>query len=338
MRRIGSLIVLLALVIGPPLLLPWLGFYAWAGLNVWAPADFRILLAALTVAGWLGWGIFALSAIVEGVRIATSGRIAIRLPGMAAPQAFAGVLLAAALAGSTGPAVLAVVSAGPAVGVAGSVAAPAKAAAQRADRAPASKPPAAAPRTASATVGAHAQVHVVSAGDDLWSLAERYYGHGGDWRKIVAANPDVLAADPTTDLAPGTALAIINAQPSAPEPQTPLSTTKPAVEPGSAAPSGAPASSVAVETAAASPAPSVSSPAPAPSVSAASPAPSASGTPDAKDPAAEPHPAPTQDYEVARGDTLWDLAEERLGDGARYPELQKPVSYTHLTLSTSDLV
>ena len=31
--------------------------------------------------------------------------------------------------------------------------------------------------------------HVVAAGDDLWTLAERYYDDGREWRRIVAANP-----------------------------------------------------------------------------------------------------------------------------------------------------
>jgi LysM repeat protein len=38
--------------------------------------------------------------------------------------------------------------------------------------------------------------HVVRAGDDLWSLAERYYGDGRDWRKIAAANPKILTGGP----------------------------------------------------------------------------------------------------------------------------------------------
>jgi LysM repeat protein len=36
----------------------------------------------------------------------------------------------------------------------------------------------------------------VRAGDDLWSLAERYYGDGRDWRKIAAANPKILTGGP----------------------------------------------------------------------------------------------------------------------------------------------
>lgn len=81
MRRLGSLLVLLALVVGPPALLLQIGFYAWGNLNLWAPADFRVLLGMLTVAGWLAWSVFVLSVVLEAVRIVTSGRIAIHLPG-----------------------------------------------------------------------------------------------------------------------------------------------------------------------------------------------------------------------------------------------------------------
>ena len=38
--------------------------------------------------------------------------------------------------------------------------------------------------------------HVVRLGDDLWSLAETYYGRGRDWRKIALANPTVLTGGP----------------------------------------------------------------------------------------------------------------------------------------------
>ena len=44
-------------------------------------------------------------------------------------------------------------------------------------------------------------------GDDLWSLAERFYGEGRDWRKIAAANPDLLTGGPDR-LEPGWRLLI----------------------------------------------------------------------------------------------------------------------------------
>ncbi len=40
------------------------------------------------------------------------------------------------------------------------------------------------------------RVHVVQPGDDLWSLAERYYGEGREWRRIAQANPGVLTGGP----------------------------------------------------------------------------------------------------------------------------------------------
>ena len=49
--------------------------------------------------------------------------------------------------------------------------------------------------------------YTVERGDDLWSLAERFYGEGRDWRKIAAANPDLLTGGPDR-LEPGWRLLI----------------------------------------------------------------------------------------------------------------------------------
>ena len=46
--------------------------------------------------------------------------------------------------------------------------------------------------------------HVVEPGDDLWSLAQRYYGDGASWRRIAQANQTVLLHD--TDPATADAL------------------------------------------------------------------------------------------------------------------------------------
>ncbi|HOU91188.1 MAG TPA: LysM peptidoglycan-binding domain-containing protein, partial [Polyangiaceae bacterium] len=258
MRKLGSLVVLTTLLVGTPIVLLSLGYYTWDRLNVWTPADFRVVLVLLTLAGWASWAMFALSALLECVRIGTGGRIAIRLPGLALPQTLAGTLLTAILVSTAGPAGTSV-AAGPAITstpVAGSAAAESHAAVRA--TAPAASPaPARAValhHAAEATRDAHTVVHVVASGDDLWSLAERYYGAGGSWRQIVAANPDLLAADPTADLVDGIALAIVNPT----------------------------AVSLAAQT-----------------------------------------PAPTEAYTIEKGDTLWHLAEERLGDGRRYPELQR---------------
>lgn len=263
MRRLGSILVLVALLGAPPPLLMRLGFHDWGRVSLWAPADYRILLGVLTIAAWAAWLVFAVAVLSEALRLLTSGRVRLRLPGLAAPQALAGALLAGALAASVpvgiasaAPVAPRAVAApaepgaapadlGAAVGSDAAGAAP-EASGMRAARgasgdrtaAPAIATP---PSRAGVAATDDALVHVVDHRDDLWSLAERYYGSGAEWRRIVRANPD-LATDPTADLPVGTALAIVD---------------------------------------------------------------------------------PMDEYRVVRGDTLWRLAEERLGDGSRYPELQR---------------
>ncbi len=261
MRRLGSLFVLVILVAGTPSALLVVGFYRWDQVNLWAPADVRIVLGLLTLAAWLAWAVFAASVVIESVRLLTSGRIAIRLPGLSAPQALAGALLTAILVSSAGSSLGA--SAAPA---SSSAVAPASLAAELAagqgllisdasDAASAGEGEGedrlGDPQGERALVLHHAAaflsdhpavVHIVKQGDDLWSLAQRYYGAGNEWRSIVKANPEVLSGDPTVDLVVGTPLAIAD---------------------------------------------------------------------------------PLETYQVKRGDTLWGLAEERLGDGRRFLELQR---------------
>ncbi len=239
MRRLGSSLVLLGLVVGAPIALVKVGFYAWGTLNVWAPTDFRFLLVLLTVVAWAGWAVFLLSLGVEGVRLVTAGRISIRLPGLGWSQALTGGLLAAVVVTTAGPVISAV-------------------AAQRSDaprpvatagRTPASAVPPASAKAPSVSAEATSEVaserpeivHVVTPGDDLWSLAERYYGSGTRWREIVRANPATLGGDPVNNLPVGARLVIAD---------------------------------------------------------------------------------PETTHTVRAGDTLWGLAEQRLGDGHRYPEIQ----------------
>lgn len=237
MRKPGSLVVLVGLAVAPPLLLLRLGFYRWTSLNLWASTDLRLALGVLTIAGWIAWACFALSVVTEATRIASQGRIAIRLPGLALPRAFATALLSAVIATSSGVAS----NAAPPPGL------PPAAAPQlplapsdREVELPGATPNIDAPRATVPDGGVPRLHHVVEQGDDLWSLAERYYGAGSEWRTLVRSNP-ALAADPTAELRVGTTLAVER---------------------------------------------------------------------------------PLEVYTVQHGDTLWHLAEQRLGDGKRYPELQ----------------
>lgn len=64
-----------------------------------------------------------------------------------------------------------------------------------------------APMSLPAAPGLRTTTHRVQRGDDLWSLAEHYYGSGRDWRRIAAANPHLLTGGPDR-LQPGWQLSI----------------------------------------------------------------------------------------------------------------------------------
>lgn len=223
LRRIGSFLALAALLIGAPAALVRLGFYDWGRVSLWSTADVRVLLGVLTVVGWAAWAAFTASVVAEAARFATSGRLRPRLPGLRAPQALAALLLAGMLA--SGPASVNVAQALPAAGAGD--ASPGGVVGGRPGGEPAGTPasaesgatadadalsvgveePGGAAGMAAGEAPEASLVHVVDAGDDLWTLAERYYGSGQEWARIVRANPDVLA-EPTAELPVGVPLAI----------------------------------------------------------------------------------------------------------------------------------
>lgn len=212
-RRLGALTVLVGLLVGVPLLLLWLGATlpqpARSGGLVKAllrPDDGSVLLWLVAAVGWLAWASFAVSVLTELVSVATRQRVRITLPGLAAPRRLAAGLIVAVLALSVAPAL-------PHPPVATSVAM-----ASGQPEAPSTPPPgperpartlatdgstARGPATtgvSSASAAADhepaAAMHIVRPGDDLWSLAEQYYGEGRQWRQIAAANPGLLTGGP----------------------------------------------------------------------------------------------------------------------------------------------
>lgn len=231
-KGIGALLVLVAAVVGIPVALialagnplpahPSVGGL-WHALTT--PDDGGILIGLVAVIAWVAWLVFAISVITELIAVISRQRIRIRLPGLGGAQKVAGGLILLVLAVFLAPQQLAAAEprvpdpgSGPTVvstapqdadpdtdrGVAGTPATTATGAgAGRAD-APGDGDPAAA---------THADdpltvLHRVREGDDLWSLAERYYGHGTQWRRIAAANPSVLSGGPDR-LEPGWTLRI----------------------------------------------------------------------------------------------------------------------------------
>jgi nucleoid-associated protein YgaU len=214
LRGLGALVLLVVGLVGIPAALVVLGGNPFPSAVSWEavqgallrPDDGAVLLGLITLVGWLAWLVFAVSILAELASLLSGCRIVVRLPGLAGPQRLAAGLL------------MAVVALAPALHSSQARAEPITVAPTPA---PASTPDRTAPDHASAgkrVVPSVAQAasegkrdtglqHVVELGDDLWSLAERYYGEGRDWRQIARANPDVLTGGPDR-LQPGWKLTV----------------------------------------------------------------------------------------------------------------------------------
>lgn len=211
MRRILAWLVLLASLVLPPVGLVVLGFDEWGSLSWNSPTDIRLLLAALTIIGWIAWVAWLVVVAVEWVTVGV-GRPAIALPGLRWGQALAGTILAAALAsGIPGPALATPATPGEAGPAQAPPATTTSGVSHAGDSSSVEEQDASADgadaggQTSASGAPRNRVIHTVQEGDDLWSLAERYYGEGTKWRTIVAANPD-LQEDPTANLSVGTQL------------------------------------------------------------------------------------------------------------------------------------
>ena len=200
-RGLGSLVVLLISIGGVPVALAFLGGsplpdeLSWNALQraLLTQVDCTILVGLITIVGWLAWLIFTLSVISELVSVVSRQRIRIRLPGLDAPQRFAAGLLISVITmisvphgAQAGPDTDSHVAAVPRPPE------PTTLIIEPTQSAPSPAP--AAPKNGRVDDAGHR--HEVQPGDDLWSLAERYYGNGPDWRRIAAANPAVLTGGP----------------------------------------------------------------------------------------------------------------------------------------------
>lgn len=203
-RGLGALIALLLGTVGIPLALLVLGGDPLPDRLTWpsvrdallTPDDGTMVVGLVTVVGWVAWAVFAISVISELIAVLSCQRIQIRLPGLAGPQRLAAGLLISVMTMASAPQLVQAQSPPAATVTVPPVPTAVPASAQ------ATEP--AAPLSPSAGEGEadpRGHRHVVRPGDDLWSLAEIYYGRGRDWRKIALANPTVLTGGPDRLLA-----------------------------------------------------------------------------------------------------------------------------------------
>jgi LysM repeat protein len=193
-RGLGALAVLLLSLVGVPAALAVLGGNPLPTAITWESVrealfrrdDGSILLGLVVVLAWAAWLVYAISVLCELISLISRQRIRITLPGLAGPQRIAAGLLVS----------VAAMAAAPVIPLAPAPMAP-TALAQPVDPEPQRPPPSVAPvPTAETGRAAIGRVHEVAPGDDLWTLAERYYGEGREWRRIAQANPDLLTGGP----------------------------------------------------------------------------------------------------------------------------------------------
>jgi LysM repeat protein len=217
MRRwlsgVASAVALALIVVGAPVALAtWGRLRALTTLD-WSSAltardDGTVLLAVLTLLGWVVWTILVASVIVEVAdtwrRLRGDQRPEpLRVPGLDLPRALirglvvALVGLVVAVSATSGIAGASGGGSSPTAPLAGTtttVAVPTESA----------KPARTAAPDASPSIAGH--LHLVQPGDDLWSLAVTYYGDGTRWRSIADVNADLVS--PETDLPAGARIII----------------------------------------------------------------------------------------------------------------------------------
>ncbi|MFD7584943.1 BTAD domain-containing putative transcriptional regulator [Kitasatospora sp. NPDC059811] len=243
---LAALVTLLALLLGVPALLLYgtravaaMGDVAPDGVGqaLTGPDDGRLFLWLLVVVGWLAWGCFAFSVLLE-IPAQLRGRIARRIPAFGWSQR-----MAAGLVGSVF-ALMPVAGSAFAATPAHTATAPAELAAgvQRAALPAAQAAPALAP---AAEQNPTYTVRDSRPADSLWSIAERQLGSGERWVEIAKLNDgrvmddSGIRFDADRPIQPGWALLMpgdAKADGSAPAPApTPAPPSEPAPAPASGA-------------------------------------------------------------------------------------------------------
>ncbi|MFI6424913.1 LysM peptidoglycan-binding domain-containing protein [Promicromonospora sp. NPDC050880] len=296
-RGLGAALLLVVLVVGIPAGLWIFGGPVWTGqvsldriVSMLTSPDVTgsVLIGLVKVVGWVAWLTFAIAVVIEVVA-ALRGRRSPHVRGLGAQQRAAAVLVGA---------VITMLVAAPSVTPAMAAPAPAEAGrtgtvatAPVASDAVGQAGAVTAPGPRAAVEEAEPATYTVQPGDSLWRIAEQTLGDGARFKQIADLNYGVVQADggaldAGNWIEPGWVLRL-----PAEAGVTPTSTGASAAdedEPVGIAPSKS------ADDGAAEP-----------------------GTVDVRSNGG----AESAQVVVERGDTLWGIAEEELGDGTRYPEV-----------------
>ncbi|MEU4266089.1 LysM peptidoglycan-binding domain-containing protein [Streptomyces argenteolus] len=194
LRALISLVVLAALLAGLPMLLWWAtGVVAPAGIdalgNLLGTQDSgQVFLLVLAAAGWAGWGMFALSVLVE-IPAQLRGRTAPQLRLLVGQRAAATLVGAVLLALPTGTALAASASPAAAAPAVTSTVAPASTSTKQDT---AKQVESDASRQAAHTVAD------TKPAESLWSIAQDRLGDGNRWEEIAALNDGRTMSDGQT--------------------------------------------------------------------------------------------------------------------------------------------
>jgi DNA-binding SARP family transcriptional activator len=183
LRRLFAFLALVVAVAGVPTALWLLGAaYLPTALPSWeqvtgalsGPDTGALFLGLLVVVGWAAWAVFALSVAVE-LAAQLRGLPPLRLPGLAAPQQLAGLLVAAVVGVGGAPLLAAPALAGPPV------------VAEQPTEEP-SPIPAPAPDAEPAEPAVNGPVYTVQPRDTLGRIAARYLGDWARFEEILELN------------------------------------------------------------------------------------------------------------------------------------------------------
>ncbi|PIF02060.1 MAG: hypothetical protein CR979_01605, partial [Propionibacterium sp.] len=186
-RAVGSLLALLAIVVGVPIVLLLVGQLSYLtdfGLVALAqPINSRFVIGFLTLIAWLSWAVVLLIIIFELVAIFTDGRWQIVLPGTDwLRPAIAGLILSVGTLVSLTPAIEADLASENSQNMPTPVAVEPMIGPAELPRTTPSKEP--------------LRNYTIVAGDDLWTLAREYLGDGSKWRSIAELNSWLDPAEP----------------------------------------------------------------------------------------------------------------------------------------------